>query len=282
MTYTRMILRGSLRLAAQVEGQAGKPWLLALHSFATSSAMWADCLPALTQTHRVLCCDARGHGHSGTAPGPYRFDDLVGDAVAILDDLGIARCDVLGLSMGGMTALGLALDHPDRVHPLVCASARAAFPPAVAAAWAIRAAAVADGGMAAIAKETLTRWFSPAARPALVDAARQMILATDPEGYRGCAAALEQLNYLPRLGGMRVPVLYLAGAEDATAPPAVMAEMAAATPGAPLDVLPGVAHLSAMEAPAAFAAAVAGFLADEQARIDPEAGTLQNRPANGE
>lgn len=69
-------------------------------------------MPDLIRTHRVLVCDARGHGQSEALPGPYTFDDLVDDVVAFLDHFDMARCDVLGLSMGGMTALGLALDHP--------------------------------------------------------------------------------------------------------------------------------------------------------------------------
>jgi 3-oxoadipate enol-lactonase len=277
MTLMRKIQRGDLRLAVEIEGPEGKPWLLAMHSVATSGAIWGGCLPALTQTHRLILCDARGHGRSSAPPGPYGFADLVGDAIAVLDDLEIDRCDVLGLSMGGMTALGMGLDHPDRVGRLICANARADFPPAVAASWATRAAAVAAGGMGAIADETLTRWFAPAThaqRPALVDAARRLILSTDPEGYRGCAAALEQLNYRSRLGDMRVPVLYIAGAEDMAAPAAAMAEMAAATPGARLEVMPGVAHLSAMEAPSVFARLVAGFL-------DKGPEVLPSEPADG-
>jgi 3-oxoadipate enol-lactonase len=117
--------------------------------------------------------------------------------------------------------------------------------------------------MAAIAEETLTRWFTPltaAERPALVQSARQMILATPPDGYRGCCGALEKLDYLNRLGTMRVPVLYLAGEADPAAPPAAMEDMAKATPGGQFVILPKAAHLSNLEEPVAFAAAVLRFL----------------------
>lgn len=233
MTDRHTLQRGELHLSVRVEGLADKPWLLALHSVATSRAMRDACRPALTRTHRVLVCDARGHGPSEALPGLYAFDDLVGDLMAVLDHSGIAHCGVLGLSMGGMTALGLALDHPERVDRLVCANARAAVPPALAAAWAVRAAALASGGMAAIAEKTLARWFSAAAlaeQPGIVDVARQMILTTKPKGYRGCAAALERLDYQSQLAGIGAPVLFLAGAADVAAPPAAMAEMAAGTP----------------------------------------------------
>jgi pimeloyl-ACP methyl ester carboxylesterase len=71
--------------------------------------------------HRVVAYDARGHGESGPAgpPEAYTYDELVADAVAVLDDLGIDRAAVVGQSMGSATAVGLALHHPERVGTLV-------------------------------------------------------------------------------------------------------------------------------------------------------------------
>ena len=67
--------------------------------------------------HRVVAYDARGHGESGPAGGPeaYTYDELVADAIAVLDDRGIDRAVVVGQSMGSATAVGLALRHPERV-----------------------------------------------------------------------------------------------------------------------------------------------------------------------
>ena len=71
--------------------------------------------------HRVIAYDARGHGASSPAGGPeaYTYDELVEDAVAVLDDRGVERATVVGQSMGSATAVGLALRHPERVGGLV-------------------------------------------------------------------------------------------------------------------------------------------------------------------
>ncbi|WP_431301081.1 3-oxoadipate enol-lactonase [Tabrizicola sp. BL-A-41-H6] len=267
MTAPVMVQTSATTLATRVDGAEGLPWLIMSNSLGADMSMWEAQLPALTAKRRVLRYDTRGHGASADSapPGPYDFKDLTGDVIALMDHYGIDSADIVGLSMGGMTALGLAIDHGARVHRAVCANARAAFPPPGIAMWDQRSAAVAAGGMAAVADDTVDRWFTPATRnlrPELARHAMRMILATSPEGYMGCTAALKGLAYLSRLSEIAVPMLYIAGAEDTGAPPAAMAEMQAATPGAALVVLPDVAHISNIEAPEAFNAVVTGFLFD--------------------
>jgi 3-oxoadipate enol-lactonase len=248
------------KLSARVDGAADRPWLLLSHSLASDLTMWDDQVELFTCTHRVIRYDTRGHGHSDAPEGPYDFAMLVADMVAVLDHVGAERADVLGLSLGGMTALGLALSHPARVARLAVCDARADAPPAFVSSWDDRLAAVAAGGLQAILAGTLSRWFTPNCPPEVVDRATAMILNTPPRGYAGCARALQRLDYLPHLGRMEVPVLYIVGAADLGAPPETMAAMAAATPGARLIVLPGLAHIPNMENPAAFAAALDDWL----------------------
>jgi 3-oxoadipate enol-lactonase len=247
-------------LSARIDGDAGKPWLLLSNSLAADLTMWDDQIDWLTRTHRVLRYDTRGHGHSTAPDGPYSFDLLVADMVALLDHVGADRADVMGLSLGGMTALGLGLGHPARVRRMVVCDARADAPPPFVQSWDDRIAAIRAGGMAAVADGTLARWFTPAADPAAPARARTMILTTSPTGYEGCANALKGLDYLRHLGGMTVPVLYVVGAEDMGAPPAAMRGMADATPGARFVEIPATAHVPNMENPAAFAAAVGDWL----------------------
>ena len=186
--------------------------------------------------------------------------DLVGDFVALMDHFAIDRADVAGVSLGGMTAIGLALHYPDRLRRAACCCARAEFPDAGKAMWDSRAAAVTAGGIAAIADETLARWFTPAVDPAVVADARQMVLRTSDAGYLSCVAALKGLDYARDLGKITVPMLYLAGAQDGFAPTAVMQAMATATPGAQFASLPDAAHIANMEDPQAFNATLAAFL----------------------
>ena len=85
--------------------------------------------------------------------------------------------------------------------------------------------------------------------------------AVPPDAYRAALQALVGFDRRDALAAIRVPVLALAGAEDRTAPPAVMEKMAAKIPGAAFRVLPGVGHLANLEAPGSFNAAVEDFVA---------------------
>lgn len=252
---------GEATLSARIEGDAGNPWLLLSNSLAADLSMWDDQIALFCLTHRVLRYDTRGHGQSSVPAGPYDFPMLVADTVALLDHVGADRADVIGLSLGGMTALGLGLAHPGRVGRMLVCDARADNPPPFVAGWDDRIAAISAGGMEAIRDGTLARWFTPASKPEQRERAGRMILSTPAPGYIACARALQGLDYLRHLPGMTVPVTYLVGAEDLAAPPAAMQGMADATPGGHLVTLPGLAHVPNMERPDLFNQAVGPWLA---------------------
>ena len=254
------VTSGGAQLSVRIDGAADRPALLLSNSLAADLSMWDDQIDLLTRTHRVIRYDTRGHGHSDAPAGPYGFPMLVGDMRAVLDAAGAQRADVIGLSLGGMTALGLGLAHPDRVGRMLVCDARADAPPPFVQGWDDRIAIVRDKGTAGLVEGTLARWFTATAPQAPRDRAAAMIRATSAAGYVGCAEALKTLDYLRHLPDIRVPVLYLVGAEDMAAPPAAMEAMAAATPGGRLVTLPGLAHVPNMEDPAAFNAAIADWL----------------------
>ncbi|SLN76782.1 alpha/beta fold hydrolase [Roseisalinus antarcticus] len=266
MTETVAVDRGGFTLNAVVSGQGpGAPVVVLSNSLGATTGMWAPQRAWLEATHRVIGYDTRGHGASGTPPGPYSFEDLVADALAVMDRCEVERATFLGLSLGGMTALGLGLSAPERLTGLVSCAARADAPPPFVQSWDDRIAAIASGGLEAIWPGTLDRWLTEpyrAAHPDIVAALEADFLRTTPEGYGGCAAALQSLDYLRRLGNLTMPVLYVAGAEDMGAPPAAMEAMAAATPGADYICIPDAAHIVNLNGGAAFDAALAQFLKD--------------------
>ncbi|MCJ8141841.1 alpha/beta fold hydrolase [Ancylobacter sp. A5.8] len=260
---TEFVTSGDAEIAVRIDGAEHLPWIVLSNSLAADLTMWDDQIPFLTRSYRVLRYDTRGHGKSSAPAGPYSFDILVGDLLAVMDHFAIRQADILGLSMGGMTALGLALGHPERVGRLICADARADAPPPFVAGWEQRIAAVEAGGMAAILSGTMERWFTAATRkqrPEVVDRAARMLLSTSPVGYIGCANALRGLDYLRHLQRMQPPTLYIVGAEDGAAPADAMRNMAAATPGGQFEILPAVAHVANMEDVDGFNTAVANFL----------------------
>ncbi len=255
---------GAVDLAARIDGDGAKPWIVLSNSLASNYNMWDEQVGALSRTHRILRYDARGHGRSAAPPGPYDFRDLVGDLLGLLDHLKIDKADLLGLSLGGMTMLGIAIEHPKRVNRVICCDARSDAVPPFIASWDARVASIREaGGMRGVVDFTLERWFTPAFRerkPETVRAIEAMILGTDPEGYIACTAALKKLDYKRSLGKIAAPALFVCGAQDQAAQPAVMREMAQLTPGAAYaEVDPG-AHICNVENPERFNAIVGEWL----------------------
>ncbi|MEP9353527.1 alpha/beta fold hydrolase [Xanthobacter sp. KR7-65] len=255
-------------LAVRIDGDAGKPWMVLSNSLACTLESWRFQMELLTRTHRVLRYDTRAHGASSAPAGPYTMDTFVIDLVGLMDHFSIGRADLLGLSLGGMAAIGLAIRHPERVGRLMAAAARTDTNAAFLENWDVRCAAVrAAGGMSGVADFTLARWFTPAfhaAHPEVVQEAREMILGCDVDGYLACADALRGLDYKRQLGSIGCPALFMAGREDGGASPDEIRSMAALTPGARFGVIEA-AHIVTMENPAAFNALVASFLAEAQA-----------------
>lgn len=252
------------RLNTHLDGPEGAPWVVLSNSLGASLAMWDGQIEMLTRKYRVLRYDQRGHGQSDAPVDPYSFDILVADVIALMDHFGIGTADFIGLSMGAMTGMGLALAHPNRFGRMVLADARSVATDAYRAMWDQRMAAINAGGVDSIADASLGLWFTEGWRkenPKETASARAMIAATDPKGYIASCHALRSLDFYKDLGRIALPVLYLCGGEDKGAPPAEMQDMAKATPGATYVEIPQAGHVSNINQPEAFNAAVAQFLA---------------------
>jgi 3-oxoadipate enol-lactonase/4-carboxymuconolactone decarboxylase len=247
----------AVEVHAVVEGRPDAPAVLLIGSLGSTHEMWDPQVAAWAERFRVVRYDARGHGSSPVPPGPYALDDLVDDAVALLDRLGIDRASVVGLSLGGMTALRLAAREPTRVDRLLVLCSSAYLPPA--SAWKERAALVRAQGTAAVADAVVERWLTPEARgrePEAVTRMRAMIAATPAEGYASCCEAIAQMDLRADLARVLAPTLTIAGAEDPATPPEHLAAVAAGVVDGRALVLPHAAHLASWEQPAAVNAAV--------------------------
>lgn len=261
---------GSLFACINEADRGDAPSILLSNGLATTHRLWDAQVAFLAGRYNVMRYDTRGHGDSDVPAAPYRLDQLVDDALAVLDHFDVAEAAFMGISLGGMTGIGLALSHPDRVTRLVCCDARADAPAAFLGAWQERIAVIERDGVASLAAPTLERWLSPAfgaSHPGEVERLAAMIRDTPRDGYVGCVAVLWQLDYLARLGELRVPTLYVVGSEDGAAPVAVMDDMARRTPGGELVVIDGSAHLPNVDNSAAFNAAIAPFLNSPESAI---------------
>ena len=243
-------------------GGAGEAVLL-VHAIGCDHRMWDALAADLAPRFRVVRMDVRGHGRSEVTPRPYSLGQLADDARGVLDERGIDKAHWVGLSMGGMIGQAFAIGHAGRLGRLVLANTTSSYGAEGAKMWEARAKAVAEGGMAAITDLAMTRYFSEefrAARPGAVDAVKRRFLATAPQGYIGCCDAIRDLDFTRSLAKIRARTLVIAGEKDAGTPVAMSEAIAANIPGARLAVIPGAAHLSAVENPAAFNALARGFL----------------------
>src|ERR1700724_644128 len=169
----------------RVDGERG-PWVLLSHGLATDLTMWDELADALKDRYRVLRYDARGHGGTAAIEGDYTLDQLVADAAGLLDALDVPQSHFAGLSMGGMVGLGLMLDHGKRVKSAGIADSRHTTTPEFTKAWLDRAAAVRQGGIAAIVASTVERWSSAGLAerdPAAIARLERMIRNTSAAGY---------------------------------------------------------------------------------------------------
>ena len=254
---------GSHSLQVYIDGPEDAPWLILSNSLGASAAMWGPQIPALSSSFRVLRYDTRGHGKSDVPEGPYSFDQLVSDVIGLMDELGIETAQFMGLSKGGMTGLGLALAHPDRIERVICADARSDAPPAFKTMWDQRISLVEEHGMKGIIDGTMASWFTPEwteANPQAVQEIRRMVLSHEPDGYIACCRALQNLDYFKDLPKITLPVLYIGGSLDKAASPEVMQAMADATPGARYIEIPDAAHLANINASKAYNDLVLDFL----------------------
>ena len=207
----------------EISGNPDKPWLTFSNSLATNLHMWDGQERALAADYHILRFDKRGHGESEKVPGPYHFDDLIDDTIALWDHLGIDQTYYVGLSIGGMTVQGIMLKHPERLKAVVVANSMGVVPPEFVSAWGDRIALCQEKGMGPL---------------------------------------IQPLDYLDKLGGISgIPVLFIAGSQDGGTPAPGVEAMHRNMPGSEYLLLDPAAHISNVECPEAFNKAITAFLA---------------------
>jgi len=240
-----------------VSGVNDGPVVVLSNSLGSTHRMWDAQARALGERFTVVRYDTRGHGKSPVPPGPYFIDDLTDDLVRLLDRLGIQRAHVVGLSLGGMTAMRLAARAPERVNRLALLCTAAHLPPATD--WRARANTVRTHGAAAVATPVVQRWFTQPflnAHPELRDYFEAMVAATPAEGYAACCDAIANLDLRQDLSAISAPTLVIAGADDPATPPAKLEEIVAGISDSRLLVVEHAGHLANAEQPSIITSAL--------------------------
>lgn len=248
-------------LAYDVHGSAGRPWVVMIHGFPFNRATWSAQAAALGGEFRVLTWDLRGLGESGLGPLPQPLEAYVDDLLGLMDALGIRQAGLVGLSMGGYIALRAVQRAPERFRALALCDTRS--DPDSDEGKLGRAAAIKtlhagglDGFVTAMLPKLLRRPESAAGRELLA-----LMRSNHAAGMANALAAMQgRTDITPALASFALPTLVIVGREDALTPPALSEAMVAKIPGARLAVLDDAAHVSNLEAPAAFDAALLAFL----------------------
>lgn len=243
------------------------PVVVLLHGFPLSREMWSEQIRTLGACYRVIAPDLRGHGQSPCPDGAYTMDEMADDVVELLDRLEVREPVVLGgLSMGGYVALALVMRYPERVRGLMLIDTRAAADPPETARVREETAreVLRDGSPRAVTETMVPRLFGKTTlgkQPQKVEPILTVMETTSVQGIagalRGMACRPDRRGDLSRIG---VPTLVIVGEDDVISPPSEASEIAAAIPGARLEVIPQAGHLAPYENPGATNGVILRFL----------------------
>jgi pimeloyl-ACP methyl ester carboxylesterase len=242
------------------------PAVVLLHAFPLARAMWRPQVEALQGDYRVITPDLRGFGGGRASADAPSVETMADDVAALLDEQKVAGPVVLGgLSMGGYVALAFARRHPARLRGLVLADTKADPDDAEGRANRDRLIAFAEqNGARAVIDQMLPKLLgadTTARRPEVVEEVRGIASRQTVAGIVGALKGLrDRPDSTPGLASIAVPTLVLVGRDDTLTPPAKSEEMAARIPNARLVVLDGAGHLSNLEQPERFNAALRSFL----------------------
>jgi 3-oxoadipate enol-lactonase len=243
------------------DGADDRPVVVLSHSLGLDHRMWDPQAADLLAHFRVLRYDIRGHGASAAPAGDYTIAALGADVLTLTDALHITQFAFCGLSLGGMIGQWLAVNAPERLTNLVLANTTARL--VHRQAMEDRRKIVLDNGMAAVIDIVIPRFFSPqmiASGSPYVEWARQTVLSTDPIGYAACCAAIRDMDQTAALTGIRAPSLLIVGDYDVPMPWAEHGVVLANAIGSARVVRLPTGHISNLESPQSFTAALLDFL----------------------
>lgn len=259
-----MISQDAVPLACSDTGNG--PAVLILHGLLGDKSNWRRTARKLSQAYRVICADARNHGDSPAA-GSMDYRRMAADAAALLAGLGVERAIVLGHSMGGKTAMTLALARPALVAALVAVDIAPApsgdrFDALLAALQRVPLAGIASRS------EADARLAGSVADPGL----RSFLLknlARGDEGFhwridldaiRSCLPEVIDFPEPAAGAAYRGPALFVRGADSGAVTPEHRPRIERLFPAARIETVAGAGHWPHAEAPEAFAAILDDFL----------------------
>ncbi len=244
------------------EAGSGDPPIIFLHGVGSDRSVWKPQLDHFGQARRSVAFDYPGYGDSEFVDGATR-DDFAASALAAMDSLSISRAHVCGLSLGGVIAIAMHAQAPDRIISLVLADTFAVHPDGDNI-YQRSVAASQSMTMAELAEARTGILFGSTATPELRQEVREVMGAIDPRAYLLGAEAVWLADQRDRVSRVRCPTLVLVGDEDVVTPPGLSEELTRLVPGSILELVRGAGHLTNAEQPAQFNRAIESFLSRQR------------------
>lgn len=236
------------------------PVLVLLHSLGTSRELWSSLAARWATRFRVIALDARGHGAS-TNHGGYLPDAVAADVLGALASLGVERFALVGISMGGLTAVRVAAAAGPRVTSLVLASSYASMAgPRAEQRIAAVGQMLARMPMAGFARAYVEQTLAPGTPWHERERVARQVAALSADTYLQTLSAIGRDDVAPFLPQVVARTLVLEAETDASVPKEASRRLAAGIAGAVVAEVPGARHLACCDAPDAFAQAVARFV----------------------
>lgn len=240
-----------------------RPAVVLIHGVGANLQSWDALVPRFAERFRVIRMDLAGHGESPPIRDSYSLERFADDIVAVLDREGVARCHVVGFSLGGLIAQTLALDWPDRVDRLALLSAVAGRTQEEREKVVSRLAMIRDGGIVAVTGAARDRWFTAAfaeAHPERIAARIAELIANDKESYMEAYRVFGLGDNADRLHEIGHRTLVLTGEHDSGSNTRMARLMHERIRDSRLVILPELKHSILVEAPDLVADHVLGFL----------------------
>lgn len=257
---------------AYLDCGSGLPVIL-VHGFPLDHTMWNAQIDAFAEHHRLIVPDLRGFGKSGVTEGAVAMEQLADDLAVLLDGIGVNEPVVLcGLSMGGYVAFAFARKYASRLRGLIlCDTRSAADTPDKADSRRAMAARVLHDGVASLVEQMMPSLFAKGAmetRAKTIESLRAAMLDGDPRGMAAAAIGMaDRPDMTATLTEIDCPAMVICGNQDAFTPPEEMRSISQAIPHCEFVEIDGSGHMTPVESPDEFNAAVLRFL-EKKLRVE--------------
>lgn len=230
-----------------------------LHGVGSDKSVWRPQLRHFGHERRALAFDYPGYGDSDVAPEGTTRDDYAAAILSAMRELGVERAHICGLSLGGVVAIALHVQAPERCVSLILADTFAVHPDGTAIFERSRLA-LETATLRQMAEGRVDVLLAQPADPAVRGEVVETMARIDPPAYLTGAEAVWLADQCRQAEAIRVPALVLCGAEDKVTPPACSRQLAQMIPGARLEVIERAGHLTNLERPEEFNTLVGAFI----------------------